>query len=147
MYYRPTAKGTVFNSNLLLPIKKEEIAGLLAALDQFISMDHEAEWATWRGWAETIAEAGSGIPGVRTEIQDGDPNRQGPTPVFYFEDGWDGPTSTEIHESLLAGDPSIQVAAGQHGEDLYVSPVALEPGEADIVAEALRSELQKIRMP
>ncbi len=121
-------------------VSKEEIAGLLAALDQFVSMDHEAEWATWRASAETIAAAGSGIAGVRTEIQDGDPNRQGPTPVFYFDDGWDGPTSDEIHASLLAGDPSIQVAAGQHGEDIFVSPVALEPGEAELVAAALRKE-------
>ena len=122
-------------------VAKEEIAGLLAALDQFVSMDHEEEWSTWRKWSETIVEAGRGINGVKAVIEDGDPNRQGPTAVFYFEDGWDGPASTAIQERLAAGTPSIHVGVGQYGDEIYVSPVALEPGEAEVVAEALRGEL------
>ena len=122
-------------------VAKEEIAGLLAALDQFVSMDHEEEWSTWRKWSETIVEAGKGINGVRAVIEDGDPNRQGPTAAFYFEDGWDGPASTAIQERLAAGTPSIHVGVGQYGDEIYVSPVALEPGEAEVVAEALRGEL------
>jgi D-glucosaminate-6-phosphate ammonia-lyase len=122
-------------------VAKEEIAGLLTALDRFVSMDHEAEWAMWRGWSETIVDAGKGIAGVRPVIEDGDPNRQGPTVSFYFEEDWDGPSSEEIQERLLAGDPSISVGTGSYGNELYVSPTALEDGEAEIVAEAIRALL------
>ncbi|MCZ6539470.1 MAG: hypothetical protein O6922_06560 [Chloroflexi bacterium] len=124
-------------------VAKEEIAGLLAALDRFVAMDHEEEWATWRSWSETIATAGDDIPGVRPVIEDGDPRRQGPAAAFYFDAGWEGPPVTEIQEKLASGDPSIHVGMGNDAGELYVSPVALEPGEAEIVAQALRTELQR----
>jgi L-seryl-tRNA(Ser) seleniumtransferase len=123
-------------------VAKEEIAAVLVALKRFVSMDHEAEWATWRGWSETITAAAKGVTGLRPVIEDGDPNRQGPTAVFYFEDDWSGPSSTEIQEKLAAGDLNIQVGVGSYGDELYVSPVALESGEAEIVAEALRAAFQ-----
>lgn len=124
-------------------VAKEEIAGLLAALDRFVSLDHEEEWATWRRWSETITAAGDGIAGVRPVIEDGDPKRQGPTAAFYFDKGWDGPSSKEIQEKLAAGNPSIHVGVGNDRGELHVSPVALEPGEAEIVAQALHAELQR----
>ncbi len=124
-------------------VAKEEIAGLLAALDRFVSMDHEEEWATWRRWSETIAAAGDDIAGVRPVIEDGDSKRQGPTAAFYFDQGWDGPSSKEIQEKLAAGNPSIHVGVGNDHGELYVSPVALEPGEAETVAQALHAELQR----
>ena len=124
-------------------VAKEEIAGLLAALDRFVSMDHEAEWATWRGWSETIVAAADGIAGIRPVVEDGDPSRQGPTAAFYFDEDWDGPSASEIQEKLASGDPSIHVGAGNDVGELFVMPVALEPGEAEIVASAIRAELQR----
>ena len=82
------------------------------------------------------------MTGLRPLIEDGDPNRQGPTAVFYFEDDWSGPSSKEIQDKLAAGDPNIQVGVGSYGDELYVSPVALESGEAETVAEALRAAFQ-----
>ena len=118
-------------------VAKEEIAGLLTALDRFVSMDHEAEWAMWRGWSETILAAGDGLPGVRPVMEDGDPSRQGPTAAFYFDEGWDGASASDIQEKLAAGDPSIHVGVGKDVGELFVMPVALEPGEAEVVADAL----------
>jgi L-seryl-tRNA(Ser) seleniumtransferase len=123
-------------------VAKEEIAGLLAALDRFVSMDHEQEWATWRSYSETIVKAAKGVKGVRAVIEDGDPNRQGPTAAFYFEKGWDGPASKEIQAKLAALDPEIHVGAGNYADELYVSPVALEPGEAELVEKAIRAALK-----
>ena len=102
-------------------------------------MDHEAEWATWRGWSETITASGRSFDGLRPVIEDGVPNRQGPTAVFYFDARWDGPSSKEIQANLAVGNPSIHVGVGTYGDELYVSPVALESGEAETVAEALRA--------
>ena len=123
-------------------VAKEEIAGLLAALDRFVTMDHEAEWATWRGWSEAIVAAGENLSGVRAVIEDGHPNRQGPAAAFYFDDDWDGPSASEIQDRLAAGNPSIHVGVGNDVGEIYVSPVALEPGEAELVAEALWTVLR-----
>lgn len=124
-------------------VAKEEIAGLLAALDLFVSMDHEAEWATWRGWSETIIGAADDIDGVNPLIEDGDPKRQGPTAAFYFDADWGGPSASDIRDRLASGDPSIHVGVGADLGELFVMPVALEPGEAEIVAQAIRTELQR----
>ncbi|MEX0763093.1 MAG: aminotransferase class V-fold PLP-dependent enzyme [Dehalococcoidia bacterium] len=124
-------------------VAKEEIAGLLAALERFVSMDHEEEWATWRQWSDTIVNAAHGMTGVRAVVEDGDPNRQGPTAVFYYTDAWDGTPSTVIQERLASQSPSIHVGVGRYADEIYVSPVALEPGEAEVVAEALRAELNR----
>ena len=121
-------------------VAKEEIAGLLVALERFVSMDHEEEWAIWRQWSETIVTAGKDISGLKSVIEDGDPNRQGPTAVFYFDENWDGPPSSVIQERLAAGSMPIHVGTGSYADELYVSPVALEPGEAEVVVEALRAE-------
>jgi L-seryl-tRNA(Ser) seleniumtransferase len=126
-------------------VAKEEIAGLLTALEIFVSMDHEAEWATWRRWSETIAAAGKGVKGVRTVIEDGDPNRLGPTAAFYFEKSWTGPTGQQIQEQLAAQNPSIQVGVGPVFGEVHVSPVALEQGEAELVAKAIRAALKEGR--
>ncbi|MDA0677212.1 MAG: aminotransferase class V-fold PLP-dependent enzyme [Chloroflexi bacterium] len=123
-------------------VAKEEIAGLLAALDRFVSMDHDQEWATWRQWSETIVKAARGVKGVRPVIEDGDPNRQGPTAVFYFDDGWNGPSSKVIQARLAGMDPEIHVGIGNYSDELYVSPVALEQGEAELVANAIRNALK-----
>ena len=121
-------------------VAKEEIIGLIVALELLVATDHEEQWATWRSWSETIATVGEGIMGLRPVIEDGDPNRLGPTAVFYFEDDWNGPSSTDIQEKLASGNPSIEVGVGQYADELYVSPTNLEPGEAEMIAEALRAE-------
>jgi hypothetical protein len=62
--------------------------------------------------------------------------------LFYFEDDWSGPSSTDIQEKLPSGNPSIEVGVGQYGDELYVSPTNLEPGEVEMIAEALHAEFR-----
>jgi len=57
-----------------------------------------------------------------------------------FEDNWNGPSSTDIQKKLTSGNPSIEVGVGQYGYELYVSPTNLEPGEEEMIAEALQAE-------
>jgi len=62
--------------------------------------------------------------------------------LFYFEDDWSDPSSTDIQEKLSSGNPSIEVGVGQYGDELYVSPTNPEPGEAEMIAEALHAEFR-----
>jgi hypothetical protein len=77
-----------------------------------VSTVHEQEWATWCQWSEIIVKAAKGVKGVRPVIEHGDPNRQGPTAVFYFEEGWNGPSSKETRACLAGMDPEIHVGVG-----------------------------------
>jgi L-seryl-tRNA(Ser) seleniumtransferase len=122
---------------------KEEIVGLVAALQLFVDIDHAAEWAEWRGMTQSIVEDLDDIPGVDIRLEDNDPDRQGPNAVVYFNDDWDGPDSRTILERLAARTPSIRLGYGKRGDELFVAPVTLQPGDEAEVATALREELTK----
>ena len=120
---------------------KEEIAGLLAALDLFVRTDHEAVWAEWRNRSSVITSAVEDITGLEVLIEDGDLNRQGPQAVVYFRDGWSGPDSDTIVARLAAREPSIRIGNGGYEDELFINPGTLVDGEEEIVARALREEL------
>ena len=120
---------------------KEEIAGLLAALDLFVRTDHEAVWAEWRNRSSVIASAVEDIVGLEVRIEDGDLNRQGPQAVVYFRDGWSGPDSDTIVARLAARELSIRIGNGGYEDELFINPGTLVDGEEEIVARALREEL------
>ena len=68
-----------------MKVGKEEIVGLIVALQRFVGRDEAAELAAWRAKIEYVAAAVTGIPGVEVEILDpsthagGRPHRADPT--------------------------------------------------------------------
>jgi hypothetical protein len=74
-------------------------------------------------------------------LEDGDPNRQGPQAVIYFESDWAGPTPDEVRKALLAGDPPIHVGAGGYGDEINIVMVNVQSGEERIIADRLEEIL------
>ena len=122
-------------------VSKEEIVGLLAALERFAGLDHEGRWRRWRAMARTIIAALEGIEGLTLRLEEDNPPRQGPQPVIYFDPSWKGPSSTAVQEALVQGDPPIYVGVGGYRDELYVATVTLQEGEEQIVARRLREQL------
>ena len=120
---------------------KEEIAGLIAALDLFVKTDHEAEWASWRTSSEVIASSIRDIAGLKVKIEDNDPNRQGPAVAIYFNDNWNGADGETIMQRLAARKPSIRVGSGNYAGEIFITPVTLKDGEEYFIARALREDL------
>jgi len=120
---------------------KEDIVGLVTALQIFTDTDHEAVWAGWRAGAEHIVERLRGIDGLRIILEDGDPNRQGPQAVIYFESNWDGPAPDEVRAALLAGDPAIHVGAAGYDDEINIVMVNVQSGEERIIADRLEEIL------
>ena len=120
---------------------KEDIVGLVTALQIFTDSDHEAVRAGWRAGAEHIVERLRGIDGLRIILEDGDPNRQGPQAVIYFESNWDGPAPDEVRAALLAGDPAIHVGAGGYDDEINIVMVNVQSGEERIIADRLEEIL------
>ena len=120
---------------------KEDIVGLVTAIQIFTDADHESVWAGWRAGAEHIVERLKGIDGLRIALEDGDPNRQGPQAVIYFESVWDGPNPGEVRAALLAGDPAIHVGEGGYGDEINIVMVNVQSGEERIIADRLEEIL------
>jgi L-seryl-tRNA(Ser) seleniumtransferase len=124
---------------------KEEIVGLVKALELFLAEDEEAEINRYREVCTHIVDAVRDVPGIRAVVEHDSINRVIPHAVIYFESDWDGPTGHTICEALAAGTPHIYVQQGvQQGgyfDEIAVDPINLQPGDEDMVARRLRQEL------
>jgi len=124
-----------------MKVCKEEVIGLVTALELFQKTDHQAVWRAWRKQSQIIVDALHEIPGLDVRLEDGDPNRQGPQAVIYFEPSWRGPSQAEVQKALREGNPPIYIGRGGYKDELWVTPITLQPGEERIVATRLREAL------
>ena len=138
------------NMSIGRPMKvcKEEIIGLITALELFVQRDHQVEWEEWRSKSQAIVETLQGIPGVNVTVEkgnrEGNFNREGPQAVITFDASWKGLSIHEIKESLLSGDPPIYVGHGLLGyadKEINIAPQTLKDGEEKVIAERLCSLL------
>jgi D-glucosaminate-6-phosphate ammonia-lyase len=126
---------------------KEEIAGLVVALELFLAEDEAAETKRYLDVCATIVEALADVPGLRTVVEHDGINRVIPHAVVYFTPGWSGPSGHTVQVALAQGDPHIYVQQGAHQggyfDEIAVDPINLKPGEELIVAKRLREELTR----
>jgi uncharacterized pyridoxal phosphate-dependent enzyme len=123
-----------------MKVGKEEIIGLLAAVERFLSMDHETQWRLWETRVTGMIELLEGIPGVnlRRDV----PEIANHSPHLLIEwSRWHVPLSaTEVVRQLRDGDPPIAVLAeGEHG--LRIAVWTLRDDEHRVVASRIRGIL------
>ena len=115
---------------------KEEIMGMLAAVEAWVRRDHDAEWKTWEQRLETIWEAVRDIPTMTRQIHQ--PGRSNVAPVLQM--GWDadalGLTPDAVLKALSEGTPRVEASA--HATGVQFVPYMMEEGEADLLAQRLR---------
>lgn len=143
--FRNAIRTSMDKTGIGRPMKvcKEEIVGLIKALELFLEKDHESEWAEWRSMSETITEMLKDIKGLNVYLNEGPiyPGPVAPTATISFEDSWDGPSPTDVSNLLLESDPPIYAGTDPQPNALWIAPVTLQEGEAIIVAERLRKIL------
>ena len=125
---------------------KEEIAGLITALEIFVDTDFEAVNANWRAKCVHVVDELKEIPGLRVELEEARPDHlEGGSnfakAVIHFDQDWNGPNIEDINQMLFDGDPGVRVGLSDIGDALAVYPVALQPGEEVILAARLKEVL------
>lgn len=124
-------------------VNKEEIIGMLAALELYVKRDHKKDWKIWEDRIAHIKKAVAGIKGVHTE--DILPPVANHTPSLKI--GWD-PSSVklsreELGERLRKGTPSIETIAWEDPDSIRITVFMLQDGEEKIVAARIREEILK----
>ena len=126
---------------------KEEIVGLVTALELFLAEDEEAEMQRYREVCQGIVDGLRDIAGIRTVVEHDGVNRIIPHAVIYFEPSWRGSSGHDIREALAKGEPHIYIQQGtQQGgyfDEIAVDPINLQPGDEEIIATRLREELMR----
>jgi L-seryl-tRNA(Ser) seleniumtransferase len=131
------------NQGLMRPMKvgKEEMVGLLAAVERYLKLDHAArlqrDERVVAEWVNLLDE----MPGVRAARAF--PNEAGqPLPRCRLTLGWGARLdAAALIAALWAGDPAIAVNADEDGRSLFLNPMTLNDAEAQVVAERLRALL------
>ena len=122
-------------------VSKEEIAGLVAALEAFVGEDEELETTRYRRDMQLIVDQVSEVPGITASVKHGE-DFYIPHAVLEFNESWKGPSSMEIGQALLAGEPRIYLRHGYAWfNGISVDPLNIQPGELEIVADTVRSTL------
>ena len=126
---------------------KEEIVGLLVALELFLAEDEKAEMERYRAVSEEIVHGLANIAGLRPVVEQDPVNRVLPQAVIYFEPSWAGPSGRAVQLRLAAGDPHIYVQQGPHQggyfDEISIDPINLQPGDAGVIVRRLREELSR----
>ncbi|HTO11687.1 MAG TPA: aminotransferase class V-fold PLP-dependent enzyme [Candidatus Binatia bacterium] len=126
---------------------KEEICGLVVALECFLAEDEKAEMKRYHDVCAAIAEGLADIPGLRVVVEQDGVNRVLPHAVVYFTPEWVGPSGHAVQVALAQGEPHVYVQQGAHQggyfDEIAVDPFNLQPGDEAIVVRRLREELTR----
>ncbi len=131
-------------------VGKEEMLGMLAAVEAWTTRDHEEEWKTWLSWLDEISSKLVKIDGITTEITQpqGLSNR---TPVLHVK--WNPEklhiTGEEVAEVVARNKPRIAIGAGtkENETSFNITPSQMRPGNAKTVADRLFGILSEKRSP
>ena len=123
-------------------VGKEEIVGMVKALESYLKEDHDALNKEWQRRLDYISGQITRIPGVTTSF----PAPEIANHVPHMHIKWDSArialTPREAAAALRSGKPSIVLASGEHGEVLSMNSFMLQPGEEKIIAQELGKVLK-----
>lgn len=101
-----------------MKVGREEVVGMVTAVESWVKRDHDAEWKEWVARGEHIADRVSKIPGVKATVRrDAGPGRGNRSPGVTVR--WDskklGVTGAEVSDILYNTEPRIALGGGGGG--------------------------------
>jgi L-seryl-tRNA(Ser) seleniumtransferase len=124
-----------------LKVSKEEIVGLLTALEIWAARDHAADLAAAKRRTDLVVATLGDLPGVHAEQRFPDhAGRPYPT-AFIRLDPATGLTAASVIEALLAGEPSVAVMHYDDPQVIRVDVRVLADEEAGSGGRAVRQVL------
>ena len=98
-----------------MKVGREEMIGMLAAVESWVTRDHDAEWKEWIARCEYIADRVSTIPGVTASVQrepGASLSNRSPRLTIRWESRRLGITGPDAADLLDKGVPRIVLNAG-----------------------------------
>jgi D-glucosaminate-6-phosphate ammonia-lyase len=124
-----------------LKVNKEEMVGMLAALELYLAKDHAEEQREFDKRAEAIRGSAAAVPGVKAEIFVPEVANHVPHVRISWDAAARSMTAEDVVKSLRDGEPSIGTRSENNA--LVVGVWMMRPGEDKIVARRIRQILEK----
>jgi L-seryl-tRNA(Ser) seleniumtransferase len=123
-----------------MKVNKEELLGMMVALDLYVKKNHEQERREFEKRADTIQKSAADVSGVKAEIF----VPQIANHVPHIRISWDaaakGITAADVVRALRNGEPSIGTRS--EGGSIVIGVWMMRQGEDKIVARRLRQVLE-----
>lgn len=123
-----------------MKVNKEEILGMLVAVEQYLQMDHDRNWTLWEAQIRLIKDAADSVDGVMAEIHVPKIANHVPSLTVSWDTDKIKTTADDIRRELREGHPSIEVVGGK--DSLGITTWMMQPGQERIVASRLKDVLQ-----
>jgi L-seryl-tRNA(Ser) seleniumtransferase len=122
-----------------MKVNKEEVLGMLAALEMYLKKDHKSEWKMWESQIQLISDSATSINGVKSEIHV--PKHANHVPSLRIK--WNQKlvkiSPDEVRKKLREGHPSIQTVGDS--KTIGITTWMMVPGQERIVAKRLKEIL------
>ncbi|MBC8299040.1 MAG: aminotransferase class V-fold PLP-dependent enzyme [Pelagibacterales bacterium] len=122
-----------------MKVNKEEVLGMLAALEMYLKKDHKSEWKMWESQIQLISDSATSIDGVKSEIHV--PKHANHVPSLRIK--WNQKlvkiSPDEVRKKLREGHPSIQTVGDS--KTIGITTWMMVPGQERIVAKRLKEIL------
>lgn len=123
-----------------MKVGKEEVCGLLAAVERYLKLDHEAEWKLLESRVASIRGALKGVKGVETDRHIPVIANELPHVTVQWDEAARGLTSADVVKKLQQSDPPIHVQRPGNGK-LLISVWKMRGEEHKIVGKRLKEIL------
>ena len=125
-----------------MKVGKEEIIGLLAAVERYMSIDQDAEMRTLENRVEHILTTLNGAPGVSAKREVPEIANEVPHVAIEWDESAKKLSAQQVITELREGEPSIAVLPRGAGK-LMISVWMMQGNEHRVVARRLREVLGK----
>ena len=115
-------------------VGKEEILGMIKALELFLNEDHDRLAREWQARLELISDEVTKIPGVSTSYFVPDIANHVPHMRITWDEARISLTPDQASKLLRSSKPSIAISGGEERPGLALNSFMLQPGEDKIVA-------------
>ncbi len=126
-----------------MKVGKEEIAGIVAAVEHYLQLDHVAIAAQYERQVQHVITALQDVPGVSVERSF--PSEAGqpmPRALITLDPEMLTISSVQVLKELAEGDPSIFLSSA-HTNGMYMNPQTLSDGQERVIAARLHALLTR----
>jgi D-glucosaminate-6-phosphate ammonia-lyase len=131
-------------------VGREEMMGMLAAVEAWVKRDHAAEWKTWLSWLDNIAQKVSKIEGVTTSVfEPTELSNKSPVLNIYWDPAKFNITGEEVAEELGRNKPRVAIGSEtkESKTSINITTGQMQPGNDKVVADRIYGVLSQKHSP
>ena len=123
-----------------MKVNKEEVLGMLAALELYLSKDHQAEWKMWEDQIDLISESAKSVSGVETTIHVPPHANHVPSLKIRWDQSKVNISPDNVRKILREGSPSIETVGNKN--EIGITTWMMVPGQEKIVGKKIKKILK-----